>query len=370
MSAPRRTRSKPDGEHVYIRYDGQYELGLRLADSSGETKLRWIGPFATAKAARAERDRLKGTKAVVAANPKLTFKQASEAWFTNSVLVHRQGQSAATYEGHLKHLRAQFGPLKLKDIRVETIRPYFASLDCAPNTAAGRRSVMQNVFTYAISYLGHDANPVKLLHKDERPSAESKREHYILSPAETDSLTDPLLILVRRTGLRKGEALGLLRGDLDLETGSLTVEKQMNRNHERVMPKTRNSLRTIVLDADTCRVLRRHLMSHTDPLVFPLSHSGADYVLSQAGIAGVSMHDLRHTHASELIARGWDAQRVAKRLGDSVQTVLKVYVHEFDRARHADQERDDLSALFGNNAENRPVSSEASDNVFPLANRR
>ncbi len=374
---PRRTRAKDQGEHVYVRYDGQYELGLRLADSSGETKLRWIGPFPTAKEARAERDRLKGTKAVVAANPRLTFNEASAEWWKGSVLAHRHGQTPATYEGHLKHLRAQFGPKKLKDIRVEDVRHYLAGLDCADHTRAGRITVLSAVFRYAISRLGHDHNPVRMLDSDERPPAKSRRKAHVLTPAESEALIqgDAFLTLVRRTGLRKGEALGLTRADLDLERGSLTVNKQRNRQGALVEPKTDNSRRTIPITADTCRILRRHLMGHTDPLAFPLSHSGADYVLAQAakraGIEDVTLHDLRHTHASELIAAGQDVVRVARRLGNDKATLLKTYAHEFDMARHFDHDRAELEAMEScNNAENSPASSEASDNVFPLANRR
>jgi integrase len=35
------------------------------------------------------------------------------------------------------------------------------------------------------------------------------------------------------------------------------------------------------------------------------------------------IHDLRHTHASKLIAAGWDPVEVAKRLGDRIETILR-----------------------------------------------
>jgi hypothetical protein len=60
----------------------------------------------------------------------------------------------------------------------------------------------------------------------------------------------------------------------------------------------------------------------------------------------VSFHELRHTHASALIAQGWDAQAVAARLGDSIATVLSVYVHQFDEAKRSAMRRDSLSSLY------------------------
>jgi hypothetical protein len=58
-------------------------------------------------------------------------------------------------------------------------------------------------------------------------------------------------------------------------------------------------------------------------------------------------HDLRHTHASRLIALGWDPVEVAKRLGDRVETVLKTYAHEFDARRRGAERRAILEQLYG-----------------------
>ena len=50
----------------------------------------------------------------------------------------------------------------------------------------------------------------------------------------------------------------------------------------------------------------------------------------------ITFHYLRHTHASQLIATGWDVAAVARRLADSIATVLDTYAHEFDAARRED----------------------------------
>ena len=59
------------------------------------------------------------------------------------------------------------------------------------------------------------------------------------------------------------------------------------------------------------------------------------------------IHDLRHTHASRLIAAGWDPIEVAKRLRDRVETVLRVYAHEWDERRRGEERRAMLEALYG-----------------------
>jgi integrase len=51
----------------------------------------------------------------------------------------------------------------------------------------------------------------------------------------------------------------------------------------------------------------------------------------RAGVEGVRLHDLRHWHASQLLANGGDIQAVAARLGHSrTSTTLDVYGHIID----------------------------------------
>lgn len=59
------------------------------------------------------------------------------------------------------------------------------------------------------------------------------------------------------------------------------------------------------------------------------------------------IHDLRHTHVSGLIADGWDPLEVARRIGDTLATTLKVYSHEFDSRRRSEARRDALEARYG-----------------------
>jgi uncharacterized membrane protein len=60
-----------------------------------------------------------------------------------------------------------------------------------------------------------------------------------------------------------------------------------------------------------------------------------------------TFHDLRHTHASALIAQGWDIEEVSKRLGHAnVAITQRTYVHEFDAAGRSQDRRDRLAKLY------------------------
>lgn len=61
-----------------------------------------------------------------------------------------------------------------------------------------------------------------------------------------------------------------------------------------------------------------------------------------------TFHDLRHSHASALIAQGWDIEEVSARLGHAnVGTTQRIYVHAFDAARRSDDRRTRLADLYG-----------------------
>ncbi|MDA8331592.1 MAG: site-specific integrase [Candidatus Dormibacteraeota bacterium] len=159
--------------------------------------------------------------------------------------------------------------------------------------------------------------------------------------------------LALATGMRRGELLGLRWRDLDLDSRSLSVSQQVVRAAGSLRvgsPKTAASRRRIALDADTVEVLRGHRRSQAveklqagrgqsaDDLVFGrpdgtprdpdvVSHRFRNLVAA-AKLPVIRLHDLRHTHASLLLARGTNPKVVQERLGHaSVAITLDLYSH-------------------------------------------
>jgi len=61
-----------------------------------------------------------------------------------------------------------------------------------------------------------------------------------------------------------------------------------------------------------------------------------------------TFHDLRHPHASGLIAAGMDVQSVADRLGHAnIAVTQSTYAHEFDAAARSPERRAMLEAVYG-----------------------
>ena len=132
------------------------------------------------------------------------------------------------------------------------------------------------------------------------------------------------------TGLRRGELLALQWTDLDVESRTLAVTKQVNRiNGELVVspPKTRNSVRTLALPQQAVDLLIAEHKKHSrNPYLFPSPKTGTMYdpdafrrthdkILKAIGAEHIRFHDLRHTFATLSLKSGVDVKTLSGALG-------------------------------------------------------
>lgn len=147
------------------------------------------------------------------------------------------------------------------------------------------------------------------------------------------------------TGARYGEAVALPVGDLKLDHETVLIRRALKwspDNDRRIGPtKTRKSNRTVALPPELVEQLRELVKDKpSDALVFtapkggPINHRTfwSDIWLPACTKAGLDprprIHDLRHTHASWLLAAGVPIYVVQARLGhESIQTTVDVYGH-------------------------------------------
>ena len=167
----------------------------------------------------------------------------------------------------------------------------------------------------------------------------------------SEANNDLLILLVAKTGLRFSEALALTAADFDFENNQLKITKAWNyKAADGGFDETKNysSNRTIVIDQTTCELFRKILGDtssiDTEAPIFVTQrvfnstvNRRIEALCIEADIPVVTLHGLRHTHASVLISSGISIASVSKRLGHSnISITQKVYMHLLDEQKKED----------------------------------
>lgn len=211
-----------------------------------------------------------------------------------------------------------------------------------------------------------------LIHRNaaaaQRAPAIAAEEVSILSAEQVAELVTKLrgcngyaaFVVALFTGARCGEILALKWGGADLDAKTLQIREAVEETKAGGIrlkaPKTRAGRREIALPdivADTLRDHRRAVLEQRlalglgklpdDALLFPDAEGGpqSPQALSKAwrraaqeiGAGDVTLHALRHTHASQLIEAGVDVVTISRRLGHASPNVtLGVYAHLFRKS--------------------------------------
>ncbi len=194
------------------------------------------------------------------------------------------------------------------------------------------------------------------------PPRPVRREMSTLSEAQVAALFEytlshrlhALWVVLATTGLRSGEALGLRWREVDVEGRRLVISQALQRQQGRglvlVEPKTGRSRRTVHVSRFAMDALQQHQARQAAERLFagsgwqdrdlvfssstgrPLQTSNVTPALRRAlagaGLPRIRVHDLRHTAATLLLARGVHAKVVQELLGHSTITLtLDTYSH-------------------------------------------
>jgi integrase len=156
------------------------------------------------------------------------------------------------------------------------------------------------------------------------------------------------------TGMRRGELAGLKWANVNLASKHLQVVNTLQRiTGQGLMngqPKTERSRRSIALSPDTVSLLHEirgkqmtqqlevadawtdsgYVFTHPDgmPIDPNLATRAFKKMVTTAGLPKLTIHGLRHTHATILLEQGVNPKVVSERLGHaSVATTMDIYSH-------------------------------------------
>lgn len=158
---------------------------------------------------------------------------------------------------------------------------------------------------------------------------------------------DYFILLAAKTGMRFSEALALTPADFDFRNQSVSISKTWDykRKGGFLPTKNRSSVRKIQIDWQT--VIRFSELVKGLPQDKPIFVDGKVYnstvndklgrLCMQCKLPVISIHGLRHTHASLLLFTGVSTASVARRLGhSSINTTQKTYLHIIQELENKD----------------------------------
>ena len=348
---------------TYREKDKGFQVILSYKDNVGRWKQKSKQGFKTKREAKNAGDKLleevKANAPVYIDNStaNITFGEFA-AIFLNDT---RRSIAYNTILGYQHALKAfsELKDMRLVDITHSDILSIFNSLPVKANTANLYLVKLKTIFKRAVSpyeLITKDPTagiqPLKIKGQRKINALSKERLEAILARLKTtDHTVYTACCIAAFAGLRVGEIAALKWSDIDFNAGTLKVERQMVATNKNVMAlqelKSNNSYRTVPIPLRLQTVLAEYKNKyprHISDMVFWNATYHSIKRVSQYTKGDISIHDFRHTYATTLLSSGFDIKTVAALLGDTVETVLKAYVHYTDEMRENAQKR--LSNFF------------------------
>ena len=365
-------RKRKNGQGtVRLRKDGRWEgRGVIGYDEKGLPKTKNV----LAKTKRECQEKLKQLRETVTGprtekvRPEMPFAEWLDFWYQTYVKPQIRSTTQANYEAKIyQHIIPELGKIPLNQLAQKDLQQFYARMKTAgrlirteqfgkglsDSMVRGLHTACRSALEKAVQEELIRTNPAvgcKLPPKRGREMQVLGREELqrFLIQAQAEGYFE-LFLLDLCTGLRRGELLALQWDDLDFKTGTLTVNKQVYEVKGRLqvsVPKTRASIRRLVLPPGVVEVLRQYRETVDSRWMFPSPVKedvpltpGAvrrrlQIILERAGCKRIRFHDLRHTFATLSLESGMDVKTLSAMLGHvSAATTLDIYTHITDDMR-------------------------------------
>lgn len=345
---------KRDG--VKVGYRGSYWV-----DTAGGPKRKYITgktrEDVAEKLAKAISDRAGGL--VFDAGVTTTGEYLTR-WLPDSV---RGTVRKSTYRSYKQVVNGQLVPgvgrLKLAKLRPDHVRGLYRDMldkGLSTRTVQYAHTLLKRALTQAVHdgliprNVAEAVRPPKLEREEIQPLNAGQVRSLLQAADEAGDRLATLYTVAVRTGMRPGEMLALRWSDVDLEAGTVQINRALS-DGAFTPPKTARSRRRITLSPATVAALRTHRKRQLEErmakaglwqehdLVFPSSvgtpksqrnlNREFKTAAKRAGLPDhFKLYDLRHTCATLLLSRNIHPKYVQELLGHaSIALTLDTYSH-------------------------------------------
>lgn len=269
----------------------------------------------------------------------MTYKQ----WYQEYLRLYKRKLAEKTQESYTR-LNALISPfIGTKELEAITPDDIQTAIISAEETAGSRQAqlvytLLHAAFRRAVRSGHIRQSPVEAVDKPDHEGKQGRAiegaDWQLLAPIIRESVAFSLACFA---GLRRGEVLGLRRGDIDLEAGLIRIERQRVRVRGQLVtapPKSSAGVRIVPISPELAPILTkavRYLLPAAYLVPISPETLGRRWNTAQkaAGIKALyRFHDLRHTYATRLVLEGINLRVLQYVIGHAdYQLTVSTYTH-------------------------------------------
>lgn len=355
--------------------NGRYHMVINMPTDNGKTKPKWITTGLTIRGNKKQATKMLNEK-LTELNKynlpyhKITVSDYFKDWLNKIETEVRPNTYRSYYGNMVNHIIPYF---EKKNISLQSLKPYhledYYKSKLQPNSKINSSEALsattikhhhQNISKALNDALRRGIIAINPATSAKTPKTEKFRGEY-LSPEQIeemlilfkDNQIELAVTLCAIYGLRRSEVLGLKWSNINFDKKEFTIAETLQQNqggNYTDKPKTESSYRTLPMTDSVYHILKAHKeQQNKRKEIMGNYYIDSDYVctwnngnvispnyltktfhtvISKSTLPKIRLHDLRHSVASNLIAKGMSVVDVQEWLGHAnASTTLDVYSH-------------------------------------------
>ena len=357
------------GENIRKRNDGRWEARYLITIENGKKQYKSVYAATYLEAKRKRLKVLQETNISKSSSEPILYELANE-WLSNVKYSIKESSYTRYHRNIYRYILPYFEKSNLHSIDIQAINTFKKDLSngCEIVTKPLSSKTISDILSVLKLFLMFCEKENYICPDFSRTIAikQEKNDYKILNPNARDNIELLLwnghselelgILLALYTGLRIGELCALKWNDINLDEGTISVTKTLERIAD-LNPNTKTKTKIIIDSAKTNsskrlipipHVILEHLkkfqcadniyvltssITPTEPHCF---YEKYKKLMKENGIDDITFHALRHTFATQCVELGFDTKTLSVILGHSnVTTTLKCYVHPTMKAKRS-----------------------------------
>ncbi|MED2940700.1 tyrosine-type recombinase/integrase [Cytobacillus horneckiae] len=344
-----------------------FKLTVGIDPETGKKLMTTRRGFKTKKEAQAAYMKLKQEiDSGLLSKQSLLFEDVFKEWWDIHSKTVKPSTKYSKISKFQKHILPRFGKLKMKDITKGYCQRVINEIAKEIDSVNDIKIQANLVFKYAVKMDYILKNPMEYVtipkkeesflanEEDERNywTKDEVKQFLKLAKEHMSKQYFMMFYLLIYTGMRKGELIALTWDDINLNEQTININKTMFFEKGKEIIQTAKkyaSNRVIDIDTHTTKLLSNWKVKQKESLLADGITTKPQYVLFRSDLRPlrlaypnellnsfitvydlhrITIHGLRHTHASMLFEAGASIKEVQARLGHKdIQTTMNVYTH-------------------------------------------